>query len=249
MSTDEPLKTELRIDPSIRAVEVKITARIGDEGTVLALLEGTGEEPEKRTVYFFDTPELDLFDAGIVLRARKLRGEDDDTTVKLRPVDPALIPIDWMTTEGFEIELDKVGDSQVISAKLGASQEEGEIDAVVKGQRPLRKLFSSDQERLLEAFGPREVGWDDLVIMGPIDVRKWKVEFDGFAHEVTAERWILPDRSDLIELSIKVEPGEAGPAADAFTAFLEGRGLDVGGDQHTKARGALLFFTAGVGFA
>jgi hypothetical protein len=63
-----------------------------------------------------------------------------------------------------------------------------------------------------------------------------------------AERWRLPDRSDLVELSIKVEPGEATAAFDAFTSALVSLGLDVDGDQQTKTRGALLFFTTGVGF-
>ena len=246
--TSEPLRTEVHIDPAIRAVEVKITARIEDEDLVLRLLRQSGEDPETRTVYFFDTPGLDLFDAGLVLRARKIKGDIDDSTVKLRPVDPARIPIDWMRTEGFEVEMDRVGDKEVISAKLSVPQAEGEIDDAVAGTRPLQKLFSADQERLIAEFGPADVGWDALKPMGPIDVRKWKVEFEDFAHEVVAERWKLPDGSDLVELSIKVEPGEATMATDAFIAFLEQHGLDVGGDQQTKTRGALAFFTGGSGF-
>ena len=134
------------------------------------------EEPEERTVYFFDTPTLELFDVGLVLRARKVKGDVDDTTVKIRPVDPARIPIDWMKTEGFEVEMDRVGDKQVISAKLTAEQDGGEIDEAVAGERPLRKLFSADQERLIAEFGPKDVGWEALAPMGPIAVQKWKID-------------------------------------------------------------------------
>ncbi len=35
------------------------------------------------------------------------------------------------------------------------------------------------------------------------------------------ERWLLPDRSDLVELSIKVEPGEATTASEEFLDLLE----------------------------
>ena len=63
-----------------------------------------------------------------------------------------------------------------------------------------------------------------------------------------AERWKLPDGSDLVELSIKVEPGEATAAEDDFIDYLESLGLEVGGDQQTKTRGALDFFTTGEGF-
>lgn len=243
-----PLKTEVRIDPAIQAVEVKITARVEDEDLVLGLLKERDEEPEERTVYFFDTPGLDLFDVGLVLRARKIQGDEDDATVKIRPVDPKRIPIDWMKTEGFEIEMDRVGDAHVISAKLSAVQARGEIDDAVAGERPLRKLFSADQERLIAEFGPKEVGWDALVPMGPIAVQKWKMGAKRLGHEVVVERWKLPDTSDLVELSIKVAPGEATAAADAFLAFLGAMGMEVSGDQQTKTRGALTFFTTGQGF-
>jgi hypothetical protein len=245
---DEPLRTSVTIDPAIRAVEVKITARVEDEDLVLALLARTKEEPESRTVYFFDTPGLTLFDAGLVLRARKVRGDEDDSTVKLRPVDPATISEAWMANEAFEVEMDRVGDKEVISAKLSEPQDRGEIDEAVAGERPLRKLFSADQERLVAEFGPAEVGWDDLVVMGPIDVSKWKVEWDGFDREVVAERWLLPDGSDLVELSVKVEPDEVTSVSEEFLALLEGFGLEIEGDQQTKTRGALQFFTTGDGF-
>lgn len=244
----EPIKVEVQLNPAIRAVEVKLTARIEDEELVLDLLKDSGEDAEERVVYFFDTPGLHLFDAGLVLRARKRKGDVDDTTVKLRPVDPARIPIDWTTTEGFEVEMDRVGDNQIISAKLTAEQDEGEIDEAVDGTRPLRKLFSSDQERLIAEFGPTDVGWDGLTTMGPIQVQKWKVAAKKLGREIVAERWKLPDGSDLVELSIKVEPGEATEAAGDFTSYLESLGLDVGGDQQTKTRGALTFFTTGKGF-
>ena len=245
--TDE-LRTSVEIDPAVSAVEVKITARIEDEDRVLALLAKANEEPESRTVFFFDTPDLALFDAGLVLRARKKARDDDDSTVKLRPVDPATIDNSWLEIEDFAIEMDRVGDKEVISAKLGSIQDQGEIDDAIAGGRPLRKLFTADQERLIQEFGPADVGWDDLVAMGPIAVSKWTAEWDEFGHEVVVERWLLPDKSDLVELSIKVEPGQATTASDEFLAFLESIGLEVDGDMQTKTRGALTFFTTGEGF-
>jgi hypothetical protein len=144
--------------------------------------------------------------------------------------------------------MDRVGDAQVVSAKLSADQERGEIEDVVAGHRPLRKLFTPEQEELIETFGPADVGWDDLVAMGPIAVSKWKADWEEFGHEVVVERWLLPDTSDLVELSIKVEPGQATAASDEFLAFLESLGLEVDGDMQTKTRGALTFFTTGQGF-
>lgn len=241
-------RASAQIDPAIGAVEIKISARVEDEDKVLAALTKSGEEPERRTVYFFDTPALDLFDAGMVLRARKIKGDDDDSTVKLRPVVPASISTSWMTTDGFEVEMDRVGENEVISAKLNAVQREGELDDAVSGKKGLRSLFSDDQEQLVAEFAPRGIEWEALMPMGPIAVNKWKTEWEDFPHEVTVERWELPDGSDLVELSIKVEPGEASSAYDVFLDGLATQGLTIEDDQQTKTRGAFTYFTTGKGF-
>ena len=41
-----------------------------------------------RQVFFFDTPDLALNQAGVVVRARRVQGKGDDSVVKLRPVVP-----------------------------------------------------------------------------------------------------------------------------------------------------------------
>lgn len=40
-------------------------------------------------MYFYDTRDLALYGKHLVLRARVTQGGDDDSTVKLRPVDLA----------------------------------------------------------------------------------------------------------------------------------------------------------------
>lgn len=74
-------------------------------------LERAGVEPERRNVFFFDTQDLTLVEKGVVLRARLTRGGADDSTVKLRPVVPAEIDAYWRNADGFEIELDVVGET------------------------------------------------------------------------------------------------------------------------------------------
>ncbi len=233
------------LDPSIGAIEIKITANAKDEDAVRAALGSEGVEAERREIYFFDTQALGLFEAGVVLRARLVRDGADDSTVKLRPVAPERLSDRWKETEGFEVELDAVGDEAICSAKLTVEQDRGEIADTAAGRRPIRKLFSDDQESLIEEFGPADVGWDDLSVLGPVDARKWKVEPAGLPYELTVEEWVLPDRSDLVELSVKTEPEDAAKAKAALTEFLRGKDLDPEGDQQTKTRTALSFFTSG----
>ena len=114
------------LDPSIGAIEIKITANARDEDTVRAALDLAGVEAEQREIYFFDTLALDLFDAGLVLRARLVHDGADDSTVKLRPVAPERLSERWKQEEALEVELDAVGDDPICSAKLsGRSGEPG----------------------------------------------------------------------------------------------------------------------------
>jgi hypothetical protein len=93
-------------------------------------------------------------------------------------------------------------------------------------KRPIKKLFSDDQEDLIREYKPDKVSWDDLNVLGPIEVEKWEWKAPGFPHEVTIEEWVLPDKSDFLELSIKVNPKEAIEAGDAFGALLVEHKLD-----------------------
>ena len=49
-------------------------------------------DAQLRQVEFFDTPDLDLNKAGVVVRSRRSQGGPDDTVIKLRPVVPADLP-------------------------------------------------------------------------------------------------------------------------------------------------------------
>ena len=199
---DEQTRAQLEIDPRFGTVEMKITARARDEDEVLEALERAHIKPEAREVYFFDTRELTLFEAGIVLRARLVHDGADDSTVKLRPVDPKTIGERWKDDEKLEFEVDAVGDNYVSSAKLSADQDRGEIDDVVQGRRSMRSLFSGDQEEFLDDHAPGGAGveWDRLRPLGPVKVHKWEVEPKELGYEVTVEEWVLPDR---------VRPGRA----------------------------------------
>ena len=172
-----------------------------------------------------------------MLRVRKVDGDDDDSTVKLRPVDPAALGEHWLAHDGLEIEMDRVGQREVVSAKLSEVQDRGEIDDAVGGRRALRKLFSQDQERLIADFGPAGVAWEQLTVMGPIGVSKWKIDVDRFEEAIVVERWQLPDGSDLVELSTKSEPQHASSTAEDFRTHLRELGLAIDGDQQTKTKG------------
>jgi hypothetical protein len=132
------------------AVEIKLTIRPDQELLAERAMAVEEDEAEVRLVYFFDTLDLDLFKAGVVLRARLVKGDADDSTVKFRPIEAASAPEAWQRLDGFKLEADWVGDHVVCSASLTTLQQRDEIDEVSEGKRAIGKLFSKDQERFLE---------------------------------------------------------------------------------------------------
>ncbi|MBD9373797.1 hypothetical protein IB238_14305 [Rhizobium sp. ARZ01] len=227
---------------AIDAVEIKITIRPDQELLAERAMEVNEDTAEVRLIYFYDTLDLQLFDAGVVLRGRLVKGDDDDSTVKIRPVDAASISDDWRQLDDFKLEADWVGDGAVCSASLTAPQKRDEIEEVAKGKRAIGKLFNGDQERFLGAFHKNPVKFGELRVLGPIRVLRWKPEQKTFPHELTLEEWRLPNGDDLVEVSIKAPPDEADQARKDFDTHLRKLGLDPEGAQETKTRAALEYF-------
>jgi hypothetical protein len=86
---------------------------------------------------------------------------------------------------------------------------------------------------------PEGVELDDLSVLGPIFVLKLKRVPEGFARKLTAEMWLYPDNSRVLELSTKCKPTEAFQVAAQARAFLTEKGIDLGAEQQTKTRTAL----------
>jgi hypothetical protein len=229
---------------AMEAVEIKCTIRPDQELLAERAMKVDEDTADVRLVYFYDTPDLDLFKTGVVLRARLVKGDADDSTVKFRPVEPAAIPRDWQRLKGFKLEADWVGDHIVCSASLTDMQVRDEIDEVAKGKRAIGKLFSRDQERFLSEFNKDTVEFGKLRVMGPIRVLRWKPKHETFPHELTVEEWRLPSGEDLVEVSIKAPPNKALQARKEFDTHLRGLGLDPEGAQDTKTRTALEYFAS-----
>ena len=231
------------LDPAIQKVEFKLTVLAEEEATVQALLQKDGGQPRRRKVYFYDTKGLALYGKDLVLRARVTQGDDDDSTVKLRPVDLADDEASWRQIDGIRIELDVVGDKQVRSAKLDGEPDRGEIEEVEAKQRPVASLFSGKQEQLIADYAPDGISLPALEVLGPVDARKWDLDNpEGFPHTLSVEEWSLPDATRFIELSFKVSADEANDAHTAFRALLTGLEVDVAGDQTPKTPRVLKYF-------
>jgi hypothetical protein len=225
------------------SVELKLSIADTDQRSVAAALDMDVLDCEIRQAVFFDTPDLKLDKAGIVLRARRIRKEGD-TVIKLRPLVPAEVPDELRRSAGFKVELDAMPGSFVCSGSLRAKADNAEVRGILTGSRPIRKLFTRVQRRLYAVRAPKDIAMDSLMPFGPINIAKLKFVPPGFGRSLVAELWFYPDGSRILELSIKCRPDEALRAAAEARAFLTWRGVEVTGEQQAKTRKTLEYFSS-----
>lgn len=222
-------------------VELKITVTGEDEERCYESLDISERIAARRAIYFFDTQDLTLNQAGLVLRARDIENDNHDSVVKIRPVQPERVDDKWRNTEGFKIEADVVGDRVIVSASLKAAQKKGAIKKAVGENKKYKisDLFSKKQKKFIAEYLDEPIRFDDLIVLGPVETLRADIQRPGMAYKLTAEYWTLPDESHLLEMSIKCRPEEAVVAREVFTAYLAGHGLDPHGAQATKTKLAL----------
>jgi hypothetical protein len=142
-----------------------------------ATMESIGLDPveaQPRQAFFFDTPDLALNRAGVVVRARRIQGGDADTVIKLRPVDPSTVDPDLRRSTAFKIEVDAMPGGFVCSASFKGNCTGQEVLDVTLGTMPLRKLFSKEQRSFFDAHAPAGITMDKLIILGPTFLLKLK---------------------------------------------------------------------------
>jgi hypothetical protein len=228
------------------SVELKMTVpEIARRSTVAAL----GLDPldaQIRQVFFFDTPDLVLYGAGVVARARRIQGRESDSVVKLRPVVPADLPEAMRRSPDFVVEVDTMPGGYVCSASLKGKLPADAVLRSVSGEKPLRALFSKEQQAFFAAHAPDGATINDLSVLGPIFVLKLKVLPMTFSRRLVVEMWMYPDGSRILELSTKCGPDEILNVAVEARRFLQSKGIEVGGQQQTKTKTALEFFSSEV---
>jgi hypothetical protein len=240
--TDEQQAEFLELAKDADSVELKLTVPEADHASTVSALGMDPLQAQIRQVFFFDTPELALDKAGVVVRARRIQGKGDDSVVKLRPVVPGELPAALRESPTFRVEVDALPGGFVCSGALKRPLQATAVRSTLAGERPLRKLFSKEQRAFYAAHAPEGIGLDDLSVLGPIFVLKGRLEPEELGRRVVAEMWLYPDGSRVLELSTRCETNEAFQVAAEARAFLTKSGVDLTGEQQTKTRKALKYF-------
>jgi hypothetical protein len=240
--TDEQQAEFLELAKDADSVELKLTVPDEQQASTVSALGMDPLQAQIRQVFFFDTPELELDKAGVVVRARRIQGKGDDSVVKLRPVVPGEVSTELRDSPSFRVEVDALPGGFVCSGTLKRSLRATAVRSTLAGERPLRKLFSKEQRAFYTAHAPEGIRLDDLAVLGPIFVLKGRLEPKELGRRVVAEMWLYPDGSRVLELSTRCETNEAFQVAAEARAFLTKSGVDLSGEQQTKTRKALRYF-------
>ncbi|MFZ4479259.1 MAG: hypothetical protein ACOYNZ_05135 [Rhodoferax sp.] len=242
--SQEDMKQILQLAKGSKSIELKLSVPATGHRATIASIGLDPVEAQPRQVYFFDTPDLALNRAGLIVRARRIQGGGADTVVKLRPVDPALIDADLRRSASFKIELDVMPGGFVCSASYKGDCAGQEVLDVTSGAASVRSLFSKGQRAFFDAHAPAGINMNSLLVLGPTFLLRAKHQPKDFKRGITVEMWLYPDGSRILEISTKCLPSEAFQAAVEFKAYLAGAGIEVSAAQETKTKAAMEYFKA-----
>jgi hypothetical protein len=241
--SDAQLEEMMALTSHADSVELKLTV---PDTLTRSTVAGLGMDPleaQIRQVFFFDTPDLRLNKQGVVVRARRVQGRGDDTVVKLRPIVPDQLPPSVRKAKGMVVEVDAMPGGYVCSASFKGALDTPQVKQVAAGERAIRKLFTKPQRAFYQEHAPEGLGMDDLTVLGPITVFKLKFSPEDLRRRMVAELWLYPDGERILELSTKCLPSEGFQVAAETRAYLASRGVDLYGEQQTKTRTALEYFS------
>lgn len=243
MISDDDLADILSLMKDSDCIELKLTIPETDQ---LATARKLGLDPldvRVRQVFFFDTRDLTLNKAGVVVRARRSQGRDDDSTVKFRPVMPSNLSSKLRKQDTFKVEVDAMPGGHVCSGSLSSIMKPTMVRSVHQGDRAVSKLFTPAQIAYYKEHAPPGIELDDLTLLGPIFVFKFKSMPAGFSQKLTTELWMYPDNSHVLELSTKTIPANGFNLAMELRNFLHQRDIKGAEEPTTKTSKALSFFS------
>jgi hypothetical protein len=240
---DEELQELLDLTGTSDSVELKLTVPEEDQRSAITALGLDPLEAQIRQVFFFDTPDLALDKHGVVVRARRVQGRGDDSVVKLRTIVPGKLPESVRRSQSMVVEVDAMPGGYVCSASFKGRLGTTDVQRAVAGERGIRKLFSKEQRAFFDEHAPDGVELDALSVLGPIFVLKLSYVPKGLTRKLVAEVWLYPDGTRILELSTKCRPEEMFQVVVEGRAFLAKQGVNLSGEQQTKTRTALEYFS------
>jgi uncharacterized protein YjbK len=207
----------------VRKSEVKLALDPTKAHDALGKLGVRDKEPDKaRSIYFFDTCDLQLAAKHVIFRARVSKEGSGETTAKLRQDHSPKVRSN--ICKDVKCEEDRSApDQAAISCSFDRDLGGGEISIAVAGGK-IAELFSTEQIELV-GLDKSPPPWERMRAFGPIASRTWKdvtIGRGSTATQATIEEWTLPGetKAGLLEVSQRVERDDAKKALGDLRATL-----------------------------
>ena len=226
------------------SVELKLTVPDGDQRSAVQALQMDPLEAEVRQVFFFDTPDLTLNQHGVIVRARRTPG-GDDSVVKLRPVVPSEVPDHLRALKGFGVEVDAMPGGFVCSGRLKAKLRAGKVKEAVTGRAVPGVALRQAAARLLRGHRPRRGlprrprhprphHGDEAEVLARPGTTAGSSPSSGSTRTVHASSSCRRRRRRPTTFDVAARTRQ----------FLEHRGVNLSGEQQTKTKTALEYFSS-----
>jgi adenylate cyclase class IV len=212
-------------------------AGIVEEAHQSALLEralGNAPAHEEQQTYYMDTQHRDLDRNDVIIRVRSEGNLDYSTTVKVRPIDPSLVPSSFFKVKGFKCEIDENIDGRTAWACSLKQRIHGEfvLNALEAGKN-LWSLVTPEQILFLATVRPRVSVDVPLRHFGPANCKKWVLSGSAQFREIVLEEWRVGDFA-LLEVSLRFEENFRESARQYIMHFMKNYGVKFSKTQMSK---------------
>jgi hypothetical protein len=193
----------------------------------LHLEAGRGKQ---RTVWYFDTLALALFERGLVFRLRT-DADGAELTLKHADQDCSKVDPDLLPAGAGKCEFDMHGADMKGAVSLNRTLTVAAARELSAGQASLARMLSEGQLRYLSADARLWPLPDGLRVWGPVRLQSYRVRDGDFAVDL----WELPDGKRYAEASRKVPATEVKAQRAALERVLAQAGASVCADQSSQA--------------
>lgn len=176
-------------------IEVKASIDVDSFESNIFRLKEELPRPLQRQIFFFDTPTQELFQKGIILRARVSEDQSYDSTVKFRPLSAEDLNGDWLKQEGFKCEIDQTFRSETSSCSY--THDDNELPSSFS----IKKLLSKKQEMFFEKQSGEKFVSENIMSFGPIYSTTYK-KISYHQINFSLEIWQVRNQR-FIEISVK----------------------------------------------
>ena len=185
---------------------------------------------------------------GVIVRARRVQGREDDSVVKLRPVVPDELPAQLRAAPGMVVELDAMPGGYVCSASMKARLKRRRSEASACAASARRASCSpSHSARSTSSTRPTGSRWTTSRCWGRSSCSSSTRRRRASAASSARRCGCIPTARASSSSRPSAPRRRCSRSRPRRAAFLAGRGIDLSGRQQTKTKTALQQFSQSSG--